>query len=84
MAGAQRPALLHAGCMTTSDPGPRGAVLLLRIWQEDDGPGFRSRLVALGRSGEEQTVGVATTVDGVLAGVRGWLTAYLEGAQPDD
>ena len=78
------PALPHAAPMTTSEPGPRGAVLLLRVWQEGDGPAFRSRLVALDRSGQEQVVGAASTVDGVLAVVREWLTGAVEGARPDD
>jgi len=60
------------------------AALLIRVWLEENGD-VRARLLtqrdaAAGRPGENVTVAVASSVDGVLAAVRAWLEDFTRQA----
>jgi hypothetical protein len=59
----------------------RSASLLVRVWLERATDGFRARLTSVDTSpdgdGAEVTVGVASSPDEVIAGVRTWLTTFL-------
>ena len=62
---------------------PRGAVLLVRIWQEPCVPGFRGRVTYRVDATETvETEVVVQSTDRLHAVVQEWLDAFLTGVPP--
>jgi hypothetical protein len=60
------------------ETGPRSAVLLLRVWQDERGGDPRGRLLqAGGRDLELRTVATASGVDAIVTAVAGWLEGFV-------
>jgi hypothetical protein len=60
----------------------RSAALLVRVWTEGDGGGFRARVTGVDTSGsrstgEDLTVAVAASPSDLLDALRAWLEEFL-------
>jgi hypothetical protein len=64
----------------------RSGTLILRVWLESGTNDLRGRLTtvdtSIGHEGADLTVGVASSVDGLVDAVRAWLDQFLEGGGP--
>jgi hypothetical protein len=60
-----------------SEGGPRSAVLLLRVWQDQPGGSVRARLLEGGGADVDQrTVATVAGTEGILRAVARWLETF--------